>query len=145
MSNSAVGSHYATESLTPQQLQALDLLLSGLTVTAVATAVGVSRETVHRWLRDDCGFIVAMNRGKRELHDAAQSRLQSVWWKAADNLARAVDAGNLQASLVVLRGLGELSGSCPHLDTDDPQRLRDDKARRERAVRAQQNLMESLW
>ena len=144
MSSSGVGSHYATESLTPQQLQALDLLLSGLTVTAVATAVGVSRETVHRWLRDDCGFIAAMNRGKRELHEAAQSRLQSVWWRAADNLARAVDAGNLQASLVVLRGLGELSGSLPLLGTDDPQRLWDEKTRHERAVRARQSLIDSL-
>ena len=144
MSSSAVGSHDATESLTPQQLHALDLLLCGLTVTAVAMYVGVSRETVHRWLRDDCGFIAAMNRGKRELHEAAQSRLQSVWWKAADNLARAVDAGNLQASLVVLRGLGELSGSCPHLDTDDPQRLRDEKTRHERNARAYQSLIESL-
>ena len=144
MSSSAVGSHYATESLTPQQLQALDLLLSGLTVTAVALNVRVSRETVHRWLRDDCGFIAAVNRGKQELHEAAQSRLQSVWWKAADNLAKAVEEGNLQASFVVLRGLGELSGSRPLIGTADPNRLRDEKARHERTVRAHQSLMEGL-
>ncbi len=144
MSSSTVGSHNATEFLTPQQLQAVGLLLSGLTVTAVAKNVHVSRETVHRWRRDDCAFIAAINQGKQELHEAAQSRLQSVWWKAADNLATAVEAGNVPASLVVLRGLGELSGSSPLIGTTDPQRLSDEKSRHERTARAYQRLSESL-
>ena len=72
-------SQNATESLTPQQLQAVELLLSGRTVVATAGSLGVSRETVHRWQREDWRFIATMNTGKRELHDAVRARLMSVW------------------------------------------------------------------
>jgi hypothetical protein len=93
-----------TQCLTPQQERAVGLLLGGATVTAVAAGVGVSRETVHRWLRRDWPFVAAMNQGRRELHEAASARLAGVCGRAVENLARAVEEGDLKASLFVLKG-----------------------------------------
>ena len=88
----------ATECLTAQQERAVVLLLTGATVAAVAASIGVSRETVHRWLRDNFNFIAAVNRGKRELREATFSRLLGVWHRAVDNVAMAVEKGDLKAS-----------------------------------------------
>ena len=116
-------SQSATESLAPQQLQAIELLLSGQTLTAVAGTVGVRRETVHRWQREDWPFIAAVNTSKRELHDAAPARLLSVWSKAADNLANAIEEGDLKASVLLLKGLGGLAGVTPHIGIEKVEQL----------------------
>ena len=47
--------------LEADQAAALDLLLSGQTVTAAAAAVGVARETVSRWRNTDPAFQAAYN------------------------------------------------------------------------------------
>jgi post-segregation antitoxin (ccd killing protein) len=36
-----------------------------MTVTTVAAAIGLSRETVHRWQPENFRFIAAVNRGTR--------------------------------------------------------------------------------
>ena len=76
----------------------------------------------------------AVNRGKRELHDAARARLLSVWGKAAENLASAIDEGDLKASVLLLKGLGGLSGAVQHLASlmPDARRL---KQRAKRSVK----------
>lgn len=99
------------------------MLLAGQSITAVAQELGVSRETIHRWQRSDWTFTAALNRGKQELQQAAQSRLLSVWEKAADNLATAIENGDLKASVMLLRGMGGLSGTTPAIGLDDPLRL----------------------
>jgi hypothetical protein len=60
------------DGLSPTQETGLAALLTGATVTAAADAAGVDRATVHRWLKDDFTFLVAYNRGRRELHDAVR-------------------------------------------------------------------------
>lgn len=57
----------ASEGLTARQLQAVGLLMTGMTVTAVAAQVWVSREAVYRWHRKDWEFAAAMYRGKCEV------------------------------------------------------------------------------
>jgi transposase-like protein len=47
------------ESLTPAQDTAIVALLAGKTITDAATAAGVDRATVHRWLKDDLAFLAA--------------------------------------------------------------------------------------
>lgn len=116
----------ATECLNPQQERAVELLLTGMTVTAVAATIGVSRETVHRWLRENFRFIAAVNRGKRELSNAASARLLAAWNKAAENVATAVENGDLKASLLVLRTFGTAFGVNSSIGSDDPEKLADD-------------------
>ncbi len=112
------------ETLTPQQIAALERLLAGETVTATAEAVGVDRSTLHRWLREDYMFQARLNQAKGELADATQARLLRVADKAAEVVGKAVDQGNLNAALAVLRGLGALSGTLGRPGCEDPEVLR---------------------
>jgi DNA-binding LacI/PurR family transcriptional regulator len=99
----------------------------GATVSAAAEAAGVSRETVHRWLRNDWQFRASLNRARRELQESVNARLLACSHKAADNIAQAIESGDVRLSLVILRGLGALSGNPPTLGTDDPDLLRDEE------------------
>ncbi len=112
------------EILTPQQIAALERLLAGETVTATAEAVGIDRSTLHRWLREDYLFQALLNQAKRELADATRVRLLRAADKAAEVVGNAVDQGNLNAALAVLKGLGALSGMAVTPGLEDPEVLR---------------------
>lgn len=108
MSQNATPQDTATETepcLSQQQVVALQRLAGGDTVTAAAQAAGVARETVHRWLRDDAAFLTTLNRAKAEIRDAAERTLLVVVQQATANLMNAVEGGNLQASVAVLKDL----------------------------------------
>ena len=113
------------EVLKPEQINALERLLLGETVTAAAKAVGIDRSTLHRWLRKDFEFQAAFNRRKRELAEAVQVRLLSLADKAAAVVGNAVEQGNLNAALAVLRGIGALSGTPVTPGLEDPEVLRE--------------------
>ena len=125
----------ATE-LTPQQILAVAQLTIGATVVSAAQAAGVSRETVHRWSREDWTFQAAVNRARRDLQEAVKRRLLVVAEKAMSNVADAVDKGNLSASLSVLKGLGVFNGVAPRLGSDDPDVLAEEATLRERETRS---------
>ena len=77
--------------LTPQQIQAIDLLLSGKTVTETAAALDVARETVSRWKHKDVGFQAAYNAGLLSAWEANQKRLLDARTKAIDKLSGLLD------------------------------------------------------
>jgi hypothetical protein len=110
-------------SLSPQQLLAVEQLAIGATVTHAAETAGVSRETVHRWSREDFTFQAALNRAHRDLQDSIERRLLAVAQKAMANVADAVEDGNLNVSVTLLKGLGVLGGTPPRPGSDDPQDL----------------------
>ncbi len=112
------------EQLTAPQVVALAALMEGRTVTDPAEAAGVDRTTVHRWLKADFAFIAAYNGAMKQLRDETQLRLVNVALRASETVERAVTGGNVQAALVVLRGLGLLGGRLP-IGPDDPQELRE--------------------
>lgn len=114
----------AAGDLSTTQLAAIEALLTGATVTHAAREAGVARTTVHRWLRDDWDFQAALNRERRELCDAIRSRLLRAAESSAALVLKAVDGGDVQVALSVLKGLG-LLGSRVHVDVgdDDPAAL----------------------
>ncbi len=112
------------EALTPQQIAALERLLAGETVTAVAEAVKADRSTIHRWLRENFEFQAALNRGKRELSHAVQAKLLVLLHKATRTVENAIDQGDLAASLAVLKGMGAFSGTPVTPGLEDPEALR---------------------
>jgi post-segregation antitoxin (ccd killing protein) len=130
----------ATQSLSAQQERAVELILGGMTVTAVAASIGVSRETVHRWQRENFPFIAAVNRAKRELSEAASVRLLAAWNKAAENVAKAVEDGDLKASFLVLRGFAGPFGIAHPIGSDDPDKLGADWEQAQREARLQRLL-----
>ena len=62
--------------LKPKQIEAAALLASGETVTSAAVKVGVARETVHEWLKDN-RFTAHVNTLKHEIIDAVVAQIQS--------------------------------------------------------------------
>lgn len=93
--------------LTPDQAAALDLLLSGQTITAAAAAVGVARETVSRWRNSDPAFQAAYNAVLQSAHDAMSKKLLDARARAIDTLAGLLDSDDqataLKAAAALLR------------------------------------------
>ena len=93
--------------LEADQAAALDLLLSGQTVTAAAAAVGVARETVSRWRNTDPAFQAAYNAALQSAYEGATARLLDARARALDRLATLLDSEDeataLKAAAALLR------------------------------------------
>ena len=64
--------------LSEKQVQALDLLFSGLRFSQIATVAGIGRTTLHRWRTQHPAFIAAYNRRQKEALDAISIRVATL-------------------------------------------------------------------
>lgn len=131
------------EKLSPVQLQVLQALLSGESVTAAARAGQVSRESVHRWLREDFDFQAAYNQGCREISKEIQDVLLITARHAADKVAEAVRSGDVRVALVILKGVGGLSGRTVPIGSGDPVQLQGEAAM-EKNEQEEMNMLRSI-
>jgi hypothetical protein len=122
-----------TELLTASQHTVLQQLLLGKTATQAAEIADVDRSTVYRWMREDYQFIAAYNRARQDLFDAAHTRLLKLGEAAIETIETRLTRGDSRVAIMVLRGLGLLSGTSP-IGSGDPEALRAvaDQAARER-------------
>lgn len=129
--------HNATSLNQPssEQVIAIEQLAAGSTVVRAAQIAGVSRETIHRWCRDDWEFQAALNRARRDLQEAVHRRLLAAAERAAANVAEAVEGGNLSASLALLKSLGSMGITSRDLGSDDPEILAEEAELREREAK----------
>lgn len=88
----------ATEKLTPGQKRAIAELLKSGNVSRAAEVAGVSRYTVHRWLKHPA-FRDALRQSEQEALDALQRRLVSLADGAADALQAGLDSSDLRLRL----------------------------------------------
>ena len=92
--------------LTERQLHAVDLILSGHGLAAVATRAGVDRRTLYRW-RQDGDFQHELARRRREVMDDAADRLRALIHPSievlADQLTDSYDAARFRAATAILR------------------------------------------
>lgn len=72
--------------LTDQQMRALDLVIVGTKIVDIANEIGVTRETVSRWINDNPIFIATLNEKRRELYQASQDRMLRMLDTAYDTL-----------------------------------------------------------
>ena len=72
--------------LSAAQRRAIEALLSEASIEAAATASGVPRRTLHRWLAEDVVFTAALRAAQDRAIDAAVSRLAGGAGDAADVL-----------------------------------------------------------
>jgi AcrR family transcriptional regulator len=101
----------APRTLDPIQLTVLEALLAGRTITDAAAAVGVSRTTVHRWLRDDYLFRAEVNTARHALRQTSLARLDALCERSLEVLRVALDqASDTRIALEVLKGCGVLGG-----------------------------------
>ncbi len=133
--------------LSASQIRAVEALLHGQTMTAAAKSAGISRETLHRWQRENFAFQAIYNEGRRELLNAIQSRLLALADKATETVTEAIEQGDTKAALALLKGLGMLPGSPIRIGTDDPHILRQDSEIAEKeahSVRREREMYASL-
>ncbi len=97
-----------TDTLTPQQAAAADLLAFGVTVTDAAETVKVSRQTVSEWLHHNPAFQAALNARRQELWTGHVERLRSLVPKAMDALEVAVsdEQQGVAAAVHILKAAG---------------------------------------
>lgn len=115
------GTDQTPRPLSKGQLSVLQALLTGSTVTDAAVAAGVSRTTVHRWLKDDWVFQAALNRERREIRDAIRSQLLRAAESGVIVVSRAIEGDDLRVAMDVLKGLGLLGSRIQiGIGEDDP-------------------------
>jgi len=66
-----------TEELSANQLKAAILLVGGASITATAAQTGLTRVTLHQWLKTDDSFIAHINSLKQDLIDSGRAGLQA--------------------------------------------------------------------
>ena len=99
------------QELSAAQLNAIAALWAGQSITAAAEVVGVTRQTVHEWLKQ-AQFVIVLNTGRQELWDAQQNALRALGDKANSVLETALDSDDmgiaLKAAQIVSRSVAAL-------------------------------------
>lgn len=138
----------ADTDLSEVQTEALDELLSGVTIQSAAEKAGVAPAIIRDWLREDWNFLAAYNRGRREYREAAEVRLLRLASRACEALETALDAGDLRASLALLKGTGLLGLHVRAVASDDATELRRNaelEAREREAELEQRDFLLPSW
>ena len=116
--------------LTPQQETAVDLLVSGKTITDTATAVEVTRQTVSEWLHHHPGFQAALHSRRQELWAGMTDTLRGLLPKALEVLKSELEGETpLPAAVHVLKACG-LYGLVSPTGATDPQKIALEQQRR---------------
>lgn len=121
--------------LTPEQLNAVDLLATGATDTAVATAVGVHRVTVTKW-RTSPTFLAALNQRRTDLFASATDTLRDLIPKALAVIGEALADADLDkrtdAAFQLLKAVKLPADAL--IGPTDPRVMVDEEVSRRRAI-----------
>lgn len=104
--------------LSPQQAAAVDLLLTGQSVTATAEAIGVERETLSRWRNHDPAFIAAFNERLAVQWESNGAKLLEARGRAIDTLIELLDSEDAAVKLKAAAALVRIDTPKPKGDTD---------------------------
>jgi AcrR family transcriptional regulator len=100
-------------SLTTPQRSAIDMITTGHTLAQSASAAGVSRMTLYRWLKGDAAFIAAFNAWQNDVLDTARGRVLALSDQAVTTLAKSITEGDANLALKVLDKIGVLEKAVP--------------------------------
>jgi hypothetical protein len=93
--------------LSARQGAAVRELLRGRGVASAARTIGVSRQTLYRWMAEP-RFMACMNKWRLGVTEVARGQVFAALGDAADTVAKALREGDLRASLVVMKEMGAL-------------------------------------
>lgn len=100
-----------SNTLSPVQVQALDLLLQGLTITEAARQLNINRCTIHEWSRNHSAFISAFHAARQRHQADVLDRFHTLAAPALQLLEGiltnqdAPDSIRLRAALAVLKSI----------------------------------------
>ena len=122
--------HIPMKELNAKQLQTAVLLSGGTTITLAAEQAGVTRVTLHQWLKNDDEFIAYLNSLKRDLVDSARAGLQASVAMAIETINTIMtdsdnDVVRLNAAKEVLNRAG--INHAHTIGSDDAERLRKER------------------
>ena len=130
--------------LAPQQETAVDLLVSGMTVTDTAAAVEVTRQTVSEWLNHHPGFQAALNSRRQELWIGMTHTLRGLLPKALEVLQCELEGEHpLPAAVHVLKACGLYGNVSPLGPTEVEDALLAEQERQ--SERRRKTLMAAAW
>ena len=125
--------------LTVEQLNAIDLLVTGVSDREVAEKVGVSRQTVTNWRLHNLAFQAELHRLRKEIWGNSKDRIVSLVPKAIDRLEKALgddtDRNGPKVALEVIRATGLHSDAeCTFVEraSDDPRELAEEIVKKRR-------------
>jgi DNA-binding CsgD family transcriptional regulator len=108
--------------LSPEQLNAIDWLIQGKTDQDTADAVGIDRTTLWKWRTRVPLFLATLEQRREEVFGVAVNRLRSLLGKALENIAGAIESGDVKASFELVKATG-LHGFCPPSGQTDVQKI----------------------
>jgi len=116
--------------LSPNQLKAAILIVGGATVTATAAQTGLTRVTLHDWLKNNDLFIAHLNSLKQDLIDSGRSGLQASVALAIETINSLMvgsdnDIVRLNAAKEVLNRAG--INNALTIGSDNPERLKKER------------------
>ena len=114
---------FTPKPLSIEQRNAIDLLILGKTDQETADRVGVSRETVWSWHHEHPIFMSTLELRRAEVWGTTGERLRSLMSRAVDNLAAAVEGGDLKASIELLKCTSMYGGVVNVLSETDPEKI----------------------
>ena len=109
--NSQQKSTFQPKPLTPEQLNAIDLLIQGETDQAVADAIGRDRSTLWIWKTRTPFFMATLEARRQEQFGQSAQRLRNLLGKAIDNIAKDIEDGDVRSSFELVKATG-LHGFC---------------------------------
>ena len=111
--------------LTVEQETAIDALLQGKSDREAAEIAGCTRWSVQGWRTSHPLFMATLHQRRETLFSGAVDRLRSLLGKALDNIAGAIEGGEVKASFELLKAVG-LYGFMPPQGEMDPAKILDD-------------------
>jgi hypothetical protein len=106
--------------LSPEQHTAIEKMLSGHTLAASATAAGVTRMTLYRWLHHDSKFQAAYSAWQLDAITGARTKLLAMTDTAVNTVGRAVK-NDAKLAMAVLKAVGVLDR--PRPGSTDPEEV----------------------
>jgi hypothetical protein len=92
--------------VTVEQLNAIDILVTGASDAEVAKVVGVTRDTVNYWQNHNPVFMAELEKARQSFMAQAIDALRAALLKAVKVLVAAVEAGDLRAAIELLKTIG---------------------------------------
>ena len=128
--------------LSPSQRIAIRMMLSGESLAMCASAAGVTRMTLYRWLNHDAQFQAAYNAWQHDAIVGAQTKLLALADRAVNTVAGAVQ-NNPRLAFQLLKSMGMVSAPTP--GSTDPEEIQQEMEieRREGDARRGKRLMEA--
>jgi DNA-binding CsgD family transcriptional regulator len=114
----ATSARFEPAQLSIEQETAVHWLLQGKSDQEVGEIIGRDRSTIFKWKTRLPMFAATLEARKQEQFSQASQRLRNLLEKALDNVAAAVEEGNLKASFEVIRTSGLQNFAPPTGETD---------------------------